>query len=449
MTYLHEWLDYFLADPRYIVYADLALAVLFLVAAQTRLVWLVFKSLRRNLLRTILTAAAIVVLVFVVTLVWTVLWFLDLVMTEKAANFKAIATEKWQIPSQMPFAYAEGLSAGAASKPTDAHPLDSMTWGFYGATLEPDKRSFESILFFFVMEPRKLLTMMDDLDRLPPDQKADLERAVKAMEQNKRAIIVGHERLERMGKKVGERISMYGVNYKDINLDDCEIVGTFPDGGYNMIAILNRDRLRDALDAYKIANGKAHPMADKTLNLVWLRVSNKPEFNQIAQQIEASPLYQAPAVKVETASSGVAAFLDPYRDLLWGMRWVLVPAILVVMALVIANAIGISVRERRTEMAVLKVLGYSPAQILGLVLGEALLIGSLSGLLSSGLTYVFINHVVGGVKFPIAFFPAFLIPTEALGWGPMLGGVTAFCGSILPAWSACRVKVAEVFSKIA
>ena len=45
------------------------------------------------------------------------------------------------------------------------------------------------------------------------------------------------------------------------------------------------------------------------------------------------------------------------------------------MALVIANAISISVRERRTEMAVLKVLGFRPGQILVLVLGEALLIG--------------------------------------------------------------------------
>ena len=49
------------------------------------------------------------------------------------------------------------------------------------------------------------------------------------------------------------------------------------------------------------------------------------------------------------------------------------------MSLVIANAISISVRERRTEMAVLKVLGFA-LQILRLVLGEALLLGVLSRL---------------------------------------------------------------------
>ena len=160
-------------------------------------------------------------------------------------------------------------------------------------------------------------------------------------------------------------------------------------------------------------------------------------------------MFTSPAVKVETASSGVASFLDAYRDLLWGMRWLLVPAILVTMAMVISNAISISVRERRTEMAVLKVLGYGPNQILALVLGEALLIGVLSGTLSSGITYLLINNVMGGVKFPIAFFPAFFIPPDALWWGPTIGALTAFAGSVVPAWSARSVKVSEVFSKIA
>ena len=49
------------------------------------------------------------------------------------------------------------------------------------------------------------------------------------------------------------------------------------------------------------------------------------------------------------------------------------------MSLVVANAISISVRERRTEMAVLKVLGFQPRHVMLLVLGEALLVGFLAG----------------------------------------------------------------------
>jgi putative ABC transport system permease protein len=144
----------------------------------------------------------------------------------------------------------------------------------------------------------------------------------------------------------------------------------------------------------------------------------------------------------------MAAFLDAYKDLLWGMRWMLVPIILATMALVIANAISISVRERRTEMAVLKVLGFTPDQILLLVLGEALVIGCSSGILSVGAVYYLVNKVIGGVALPVGFFGKFFIDGAALWWGLGIGAGTALAGSLLPAWSARSVKVAEVFSRV-
>jgi ABC-type antimicrobial peptide transport system permease subunit len=86
--------------------------------------------------------------------------------------------------------------------------------------------------------------------------------------------------------------------------------------------------------------------------------------------------------------------------------------------------------------------------LLLLVLAEALMVGVLSGLLSTGIAYSFVNLILGGIKFPIAFFPKFLILTSVLVLGPLLGGITAFCGSILPAWTASRVKATDVFAKV-
>jgi putative ABC transport system permease protein len=268
------------------------------------------------------------------------------------------------------------------------------------------------------------------------------------MNENPSRIIIGKERLQALNKRVGERISVQSTNYQNIDLSGLEIVGTFPDGRYNQSAVMNCRLLNEALDDYKTKNGAPHPLDEKRLNLIWLRVPDMKVYQRVAEQIETSPLLSSPAVKCETASSGVATFLDSYRDLLWGMRWLLVPVILVTMALVIANAISISVRERRTEMAVLKVLGYGPTHIMMLVLGEALLIGVLSGLVSVAASYIWINLILGGVKFPIAFFPTYLIPADALWWGPAIGALAAFVGSIMPSLSARSVKVSEVFSKI-
>src|SRR5262249_48011630 len=117
--------------------------------------------------------------------------------------------------------------------------------------------------------------------------------------------------------------------------------------------------------------------------------------------------------------------------------------------MVIAVAISISVRERRTEMAVLKVLGFSPNQVMALVLGEAVLIGASSGLFINALAYVLINQVLGGIPFQIAFYPVVPMPAAVLWWGPAIGGGTAILGSLVPAWAARSVKVSEVFSKVA
>jgi putative ABC transport system permease protein len=435
-------------NPIAIIWLDVLLVVAALVLINRKLFVFILKSLSRNLLRTTLTSLAVVFFVFVVTAIWSVLWFLDLITAEKSKDLKAIITEKWQVPSQMPYAYALPLSEGAASHPGDVRPQDYMTWAFYGGTLDPAKKTRENMVFFFCMEPRKLLTMMDDLDRLQGHELEELREAVTRMERDKRKVIVGRERLAALNKKPGERFTVTSINYTDINLE-FEIAGVFPEGRYNQSAVMNRDYLNDALDAYKRDHkGTPHPLADRSLNLVFLRVPDTPAFRRMADQIETSSVFTTPAVKCETASSGVASFLDAYRDLLWGARWVLVPAILVIMALIISMAISISVRERRVEMAVLKVLGFSPNQILALVLGEALLIGCVSGFLSSAGTYVLVNHAMGGLPIRIAWMPAFWIPADALWWGPVLGCLTAVVGSILPAWSARRVKVSEVFSKM-
>jgi putative ABC transport system permease protein len=411
---------------------------------------LIFRNVGRNKLRSLLTSLVTMVLVFVVTLVWSILWLLDLVTTEKSENFHAMVTERWAIPSRLPFSYAEPLSRGAARKPDDIRPDDWMTWQFYGGTLDPTKFTRENIIFGIACNPEKLATMMDGLQDLPADQKAELNRNIDRLKANRQGIILGYRHILSTNKRVGERLKLSGLGgFKGLDLE-FEIVGVFPPGRYDTLAAFNRDYYNNALDAYAIQhNGRKHPIAERNLSIMLLKVPNTAAFNRVAKQIEESPEFTSPAVKCETFASGISTMLESFRDLIWGVRWLLSPACLATILLVIANAISINVRERRLELAVLKVLGFRPHQIMILVLGESLLLGAGAGLLSSGLTYVVIDHVIGGITFPIGFFDRFFVPAAALWWGPAVGGLAALLGSFLPAWSARNVKVAEVFSKVA
>ena len=271
-----SWLG---TNALHILLAEVAIVLALVVWSYRKRFTFVLKSLLRNKIRTALTSMAVFVLVFIVTLIWTVLWFLDNVTREKSQDFKAIITEKWQIPSQMPYSYARPLSDGAAARPGDIKPTDSMTWSFYGGTLDPAKQTRENIVFFFSMEPSKLLTMMDDLDKLTGAEKLRLDEGIKLMERDKRNIILGKEKLKGLNKRVGEKITVTSMNYKGIDLE-FNIIGTFPDGRYDQSAVMNRDYLIDALDAFKRRTGTPHPMANRCLNLVWLKVPDTEAFRR-------------------------------------------------------------------------------------------------------------------------------------------------------------------------
>jgi putative ABC transport system permease protein len=413
-----------------------------------KLLLLILRNLRRSWLRTILTALGTVVLVVVVTLSWSFLAFFDDVTASKSQNFKAIVTERWQIPSQMPMTYATTLAEGAAREPGDVRPTDSMSWQFYGGTLDRENLTRENMVFAIAIDPKKIGTMMDELEDLTGPQKEELDRLVALCQTNRQAIVLGRDRLAALNKRVGERIKLYGLMYKDVDLE-FDIVGVFPVARYDQSAAFNREYLDAALEDYQRKhNGQPHSLAQKTLNLMWLRVPDSESFNRVADQITSSPYFSLPAVKCESQSNAIARFMESYRDIFFGVRWVLTPAVIFTLVLVLANAISISVRERGTEMAILKVLGFRPGHILLLVLGEALLIGAIGGSASAAAAYLVINNVFGGLKFPIAFFPTFLIPIDALWWGLMVGAGTALAGSILPSWTACSVKVSEVFAKV-
>ena len=454
-----------------------------------------FRSLQRNLFGTSLTYLAIFVLVFMVTSILSVLNFIDNITAAKEGNQKAIITEKFQNPSGMSRDMPKQIWKIATSLPEKYQPRsyrvakfvkennirrpedlftqlpadlkpktldeardlfqmqetdDMMTWAFIAGSLEQDKITFESLIIAFCMEPRKLKTMMPGLEDLSIEELRLLEKAIAVMEEKPNSIIMGKQRLKTTRKQVGDKIQIYCKNYKGL-VFDCEIIGELPEGRWDQFSAINLKFLLDKLDWFEKSNPDNpshayHENAPKVIGLVWLRMPDMEAFQHMAEIVNEPKTFNI-AVKMETESSAYGSFLDAYKSLLWGMRWLMVPAILGTMTLVIANAISISVRERRTEMAVLKVLGFRPRQVMFMVLGEALLIGLLGGLLSAGGAYVLVK-ANGGIPFPIAFFSKFFIAASSALWGLSFGVITAFLGSIMPAWSAQSVKAAEVFSKV-
>jgi putative ABC transport system permease protein len=471
---------------------------------------LVFRSLRRNLLRTSLAYGALFVLTGILTFIYGIVTFLGDFTKEKEGQQMVILTEKFGIPSQMPPGYARQLegvieqlppadrprpltSAERKEKGLPPSPLGDlradeldrlfaadpntlsdadkarlerltrqglrdnvMTWSFVGVSLDQTKFTKENNLFLFALDPEAITTGMMSEQGLNKEDlgEEDWAKVVAAMEvvkQDKRNIIVGEDQLKIMNLQVGQEVKLYGTNYKEIEFE-CRIVAAFPAGSrLGTSAAMQYEYLLAKLDEYKVKKGKDHPIAERSLNLVWVRMPNKPAFERLAEQVNQSKNFQRP-VKMETFSAAVGTFLEPYKDIFWGMKYIIMPAIVAIMCLVIGITITIGVRERRGEMAVMKVLGFQPWQVMGMVVSEAVLVGVFGGMLSTWCVYFLPKLIAAGtraagVKF--AFFDNFDSPTEILLLGPLLGMGVGLIGSVLPSWGARKVKVSEVFAQVA
>jgi putative ABC transport system permease protein len=425
---------------------------------------LVFRSLRRNLLRTALTYVALFVLTGMLTFLYNLLSSVESLTKEKEGSQLVIMTDKFGIPSMLPPGYVaqvKGMMRDETVLPKELQPDDVdknfMTWSFVGASLDPAKMTKENSMFLFAIDPDVVPNgMMSEQglnkDDLGEDGWAALLAGIAEVKKDKRNVVIGADRLELIGKKVGDQIKLYSTNYKDVEFE-CKIVAAFPSGSrMGMNAAMRFDYLTAKLDDYKAKKGTDHPNASRCVNLIWVRLPSKASTEKLASEVNKSSKFSAPAVKMEAFSSAIGSFLEPFKDILWGLKVIVMPAIVAIMCLVIGITITIGVRERWTEMAVMKVLGFQPWQVMTMIVSEAVLIGLFGGMLSTWCVYFlpklisWANKAAGG-KF--TFFDNFKMEWVILVLGPLLGMAVGVIGAALPSWNARKVKVSEVFAQVA
>jgi putative ABC transport system permease protein len=416
-----------------------------------KLALLIVKNLRRNRLRSVLTLLAVVCLVAIFSMIVTVLRFLQMVVTAQARDVPIVITERYRFPSRFDRRYIEQIVYPGSSLYNELtaspgfHPEKYTLWYFSAFTLDTERKDRNLEFLVIATLPDKMPVMIDGLEELDPRLCALMKKPPQTRRDNI-GILIGPDRLRRLNKRVGDVFKATsltlreGVSGQRLPIEmEFEVVGELPGTSrWAQGAFMDYEYLDRVLKEKKSE-------MDGQVNLGWLKLDDQESAARASGLIER----EISDVKSETASTAVSRFLEGYKDLFNGIKFLLIPAIMIVMVVIVANAISITVRERTTEMAVLKVLGFRPRQILILILGEGLLLGVLGGLLGATLTYASINHVAGGIKIPIAFFPVFFVPVQVFWWGPVLGAATALLGGIVPAWNARGVKVSEVFAKVA
>ncbi len=379
---------------------------------------LLWRNLLRRKVRTTFTFLSIVVAFFLFGLLSGVRNSFDIGIELAGAN-RLLTIHKVSIIQMLPIRYLNQI----ASTPGVAF-ASHMTW--FGGIYQDPKNFFGNM----AVDPEGLLRMYPEY-KLPDDQRARWLAT-------RTGAIAGRKLAERFGWKVGDRIPLKATFWrpKDGKSDTFEfdLVGLYQGEGQNV----------DETQLFFHYKYLMERTGDPGL-AGWfiVEVADPDHADQVASAIDRQFVNSPAETKTATEKAFVQSFAKQIGNT--GAIIAAIAAIVFFVILLIAgNTMAQSVRERTNELGVLKTLGFTDARVMGLVLGESILLAGLGGL--TGLALV-VLATPAFAKMLETFLPIFYVPTRALVQGVVLAALLGIATGGVPAWSALRLSVVEALRR--
>ncbi len=179
--------------------------------------------------------------------------------------------------------------------------------------------------------------------------------------------------------------------------------------------------------------------------LYLVQLADPKQAATVARAIDTKFENSEAATKTETEAAFRADFLGMIGNLSLLLNSIGLAVIFTIL-LVTANTMSMAVRERRTEIAVLKTLGFRSSQVMGLIVAEALAIGALGGGLGVSLSWFIIT---GLKKAPMLNgFPRFGLHWQVGSQGMAIALLLGFAAGLAPAVAAYRARVTETLREV-
>ena len=261
---------------------------------------------------------------------------------------------------------------------------------------------------------------------------------LKAWKGNRMGAIVGVDTMKRFGWKVGDRIPLMSPIYNkpDGTGWDFVIEGTYgsPKKGTDKTQFFFHYKYIE-----EVLRGTPF---EGQVGWYVVKVENPDQSADLAQRIDAMFANSPAETKTATEKAFVSDFAKQVGDI--GLICAAIVSVAIFVALIMsANTMAHSIRQRTSELAVLKTLGFRDGTILGMVLLESSLIAIVGGGLGLAVAWVIISQgdPTGGML-PAFYFP---VPMLLVGIGLVL--FLGIASGALPAWQASRLKIVEALRR--
>jgi putative ABC transport system permease protein len=204
-----------------------------------------------------------------------------------------------------------------------------------------------------------------------------------------------------------------------------------------------RPPVNGALDRYIVVRNdyfdEARQSGRGTVDRYFIQVTNAAQGEQIARRIDALSRNSPFPTRTQSVRAGTQSNYQSLGDLNFVVHSI-VGAALFALLIAIAALTMQSVRERTTELAVLKTMGFSDRKVFMLLLLESMtlsLCAALVGLVVASRLMLWVNRFVG---------LRLTMPYAVLAVGLLLALILALASASPPAWRVQRLQVAEALA---
>jgi len=380
----------------------------------------ILRNARRNPVRSVLTIATTALTLFLMMILTSFFAVNDEVATSSGVHNRIFVLNSQGFAGRLPIVRVREISElpGVVA----ASPL---SW--FGGKYNEEKMPFAQ----FGVDADTYFTVEEELT-VPADQ-------LKAFKENKDAAAIGRKLADERKIKLGDPLPLGRDLYPvDLKLT----VRAIYDGPANSdlrMCLFHWSYLDDTLKQYSsTAGGNA--------GCIMVRCKSGDRVPTLCREIDTAYLNTDNPTRSQTEEAFTKFFVEMLGDLKGMVRWIGM-AVGLSLILVGANALAMAMRERTTEVAVLKAIGFNRQLVLFLVLAEAMIVAGLGGLIGAIGSKLLFDYVDLS-QFAAGLLPFFYIPWLTAVVGLVASLLIGFVSGIVPAYMASRLSVINGLRKV-
>ena len=374
---------------------------------------LVLANLGRHKRRTILTMASVALALFLFALLRTVGTTLD-AGSEVSSAQRMVVQNKTGFVLSMPMSYAARFQA--------VPHVQEVTWAnWFGGKYGDGKKFFAQ----FAIDPESYLKMYPEL-AVPEDQK-------QAFLRERTAALVGEGLIKAFGWHIGQTVTIQGTIFP----------GDWP---FTIRGIYHPTEKAYGDDSFMFHYDYLYERDPGRVSPGWyiLKIDDPNAAATVAHTIDEQFKNSSAPTKTGTEKAFAAGFAT-----MWGNVKLLMStigmAVVFAILLVTANAMMMSQRERTSEVAVMKTIGFTDVTVFSLVIIEAAVIaltGAVVGLSAAVAVPAITGFGDGG------FLPGFRVTPGTLAIGAVVALVLTVASGAIPALGAARLPIVQALRRV-